>query len=256
MTRGNSHPSRDVVHTAIRRRIGAVPGCRLNEIETHSATTGLPLNLWLVGRGPSLHSTWMEWRFDPSTNASWPDLLRTLDAQLDRQRARHARAVAEGVGAGNHFAVRGEMAHMHVDRYVHALRMASIVGTGDAVTTVLDGYRNAVDQLSTQMPDHTGVVDTVQGRLTDDDEVCGLCIPTLVGEGLFDGERLRIPMDVPETMALHLVTRKVGEIMATDSVLAGMAHRRVLDASSQPGWLTLHTAADWIRTTEATTVPG
>jgi len=167
---------------------------------------------------------------------------------------RLTRAVTEGVGAGNHFAARGEIAHMHVDRYVHALRTASHGATREAMTKVIDAYRNAVDQLSCQMPNHTGVIETTQGRLTDHDGVCALCLPTLIGGGLFDGERLRIPMDVPETMALHLVDRKVGEIMATDGVLSGISGRRVIEASSQPGWVTLRTVAEWVRIVDVTRI--
>jgi len=254
MTTRNEHPSRDAMHAVVARRIEAVAGCRLNEIEAHAAATGLPLNLWMVGRGPSLHSAWMQWRFDPSRNATWPDLLRSLDDHVGEQRVRLARAVTEGVGAGNHFAARGEIAHMHVDRYVHALRTASHGATREAMSKVIDAYRNAVDQLSCQMPNHTGVIETTQGRLTDHNGVCALCLPTLIGGGLFDGERLRIPMDVPETMALHLVDRKVGEIMATGGVLSGISGRRVIEASSQPGWVTLRTAGEWVRIVDVTRI--
>lgn len=193
--------------------IDAVAGCSCGSV---ALSGGRTLSGQFTGWSPALHRTALNFDIRP-VDLSWASIRTTLAPMLERQ---HARRYAAGVlGHGTVPGGAIPLKHMLVDRLI--LQVTDIAAIRTEMARITSDHSMEADDR--RMSSSWGSIE--DGSLED-------CRPRvrhkmLQDWGSFDGTRLHITRDVPDSFIPAMIGRPVSDILSRDIVDA--AHTPLLD---------------------------
>jgi hypothetical protein len=175
----------------------------------------------------------------------WDAARSEVARRLDVQRGRLRRAATLRVGVSNDVAVVSEIGHIAVDRTLHRIALDERASQGLDPRGVFDLYRQTVRLLLNVSGTTGDELAKPEGRLSEDDGLSTLCVPRNVGSGSFDGERIGMPVDAPQSLVLTMPGRLVGDVVELGDELAAVSRRKIVEARSVGTWLSIATKGDW-----------
>lgn len=229
----------------LRRMVEAVPGCRFDEALPARTDTDIPSRIIVSGRGPSLHRISMTWPLGSMDLQDWGAVRAEVARRLDVQRSRLRRSVTLGVGVSNDVAIVSEIGHIAVDQHLHRMALDEHASQGLDPRGVFDVYRRTVRNLLGVSGTTGDELAKPEGRLSEDDGVSTLCVPRKVGDGSFDGERIGMPVEVPQSIVVTMPGRLVRDVVDLGADLAAVSRRKIVEARSVGTWLSLTTRGSW-----------